>query len=542
MARQATDSNLFLKVARVAAIAITGLALATTAIILYREAQWVKPESASDAEAFLGRSIGTEFVPLPVLQVLPVIFANEDHFQPLGKDAGDWIEQFGFLHPDEENPDGLPLGFTVSNYRPKSGAPSPVKFVGIGCATCHSTRLHRAEGDRGFLVLGAGNSSLNLFAWLDAFQKAMLDEQKLTLSSIEAAYKERNPKGLTFEERGMLGLWLSGFRETLHSNLAQYDAPFGGKDSITPDAVPTGPGRTQPFRTLVRTVLDRPGTTMKVYTKVASVFHGDWQKWLQFDGGIRGGENGLKSRSALAVLAAGATLQNMAVTEIESNVIGSTRYVGTLAGPTYAEVFPDWYAKIDHKKVDLGRAVYMRHCNECHGHPGDNGNWFDGPRSGEIEPYEKIGTDPERVTFRYFETLPDKLFRYFPINHPFKFAREDLRPGPLGQIKGYVNKPIDSAFCRAPYLHNASVMTMADLINLKERPHKAFLRGRHVYDPQLLGLKGSDKADAACYFLFDPNAPGNSNKGHDYPWRYQDKANGWNEDNLKDLLEYLKTI
>jgi mono/diheme cytochrome c family protein len=536
MAAQESGKNWVLGAARVGAVGLTVVALLLTAALLYREGTWVRPELKGPKEAFFDRSIGTELIPLPVIQVLPELVREQKHFAPLGEEAGDWIDQFGFIRPEGEGTEGLPVGFTLSNYRPKSGAPSPVRFVGIGCATCHSSLIRRPDGTT-FFVAGTGNASLNLFAWLDALQAAMLDEERVTLSTIKEAYRKKYEKDLGFEETQMIRVWLAGFRKTLRENEPRFDAPFGGGESLTEAAAPTGPGRTQPFRTLVRSVLERPGSDMKVFTKIAPVFHEDWQEWAQVDGGIRG----LNSRSALAVLAAGATTQNMAVPEIAHNIVKATDYVRDLRGPTFAEVFPDLAAKQDRKAIDRGRDVFRKHCATCHGQPGPNGSWTRGERFGEVVKLAEINTDPERVTFRYFDELPDRVYEHFPEKHPFKFPREDLRPGPLGSVKGYMNKPLDSVFTRAPYLHNASVLTLAELINLEPR-REVFFRGKNVFDVRRVGLLSPPEADKHHYFRFDTTARGNSNRGHDYPWRYKDEKAGWNKKDLEDLLEYLKTL
>jgi hypothetical protein len=67
--------------------------------------------------------------------------------------------------PDPKANQGLPIGFAVSNYRPGSGAPSPVAFVGFSCALCHSTRVRESDTDAGRIIYGPGSISLNLFAW-----------------------------------------------------------------------------------------------------------------------------------------------------------------------------------------------------------------------------------------------------------------------------------------------------------------------------------------------------------------------------------------
>ena len=403
---------------------------------------------------------------------------------------------------------------------------------------CHSTRI-RDDAGRERLVIGPGNSSLNLFGWLDAFQAALLDEQKLTVSEIDRQYQVKFRRPLGPAEKAVTGLWLSQFRATLKAGLPRFDEPFGNGQSREPHAVPTGPGRTQPFRTLVRRVLVRSGGNMSVYTKIAPVYHQDWREWAQVDGSIKD----LYVRSSLAALAAGATLDNMRIPEVADNIRRATDFTRSLAGPTLVELFPEASPKPD--ALDRGKSVYGEHCASCHGRPGTNrSQWVNGERHGQVIPFEEVGTDPERVTFRYNFRLPDALYDHFdryPLSHPFKFPRDTLRPGPLGKTLGYVCGPIDSVATRAPYLHNASVPTLAELINLKPRA-KVFYRGKDLYDKENVGLKSPDQPDARSYFRFDTSLPGNSNAGHDYPWRYEDRDKGWNQARLLDLLEYLKTI
>jgi hypothetical protein len=135
--------------------------------------------------------------------------------------------------------------------------------------------------------------------------------------------------------------------------------------------------------------------------------------------------------------------------------------------------------------------------------------------------------------------MTDALFTFFPADNPLRPRREDLRPGPLGNTHGYINAPIEAAFARAPYLHNGSVLTLAELINLKPR-RAVFYRGINLYDPSDVGLVASDTPTSDAYFRFDTAARGNSNRGHNFPWAYQ--GPGWNKDQLQDLLDYLKTL
>jgi len=266
----------------------TGYLISREAILLPSAPSFADlSDQVRDERAFFHGTMGTEVVPLPVLKVLPLMCGEPgrpDHFNPLGNDSVNWIEQFGFLpasaapasSPVDPRARDLPLGFTLSHYRPKSGAPSPVLFVGLACATCHTTRVN------GQLIIGTGNSALNLFAWIDAFQASLCDK-RVTYDSIMNTYRQSGNPPLNYEEKAMVRVWLNGAQRKLNEDVTKYDEPFGNGLSFLPQNVPTGPGRTQPFRTLVRTLLHRPGGDMKVYTKIAALYlEQSWRCWSLF--------------------------------------------------------------------------------------------------------------------------------------------------------------------------------------------------------------------------------------------------------------------
>ena len=123
--------------ALIGANALAALALVAVGALIWLERGWAKPDTSRDPEAaFLHGTIGTELMPLPVAIALPVLFP--EHFVADGA-RGDWIEQFSFIRSDGggEPKQTLPLGFVVTRYRPGSGAPSPVSFVGIENQSCH---------------------------------------------------------------------------------------------------------------------------------------------------------------------------------------------------------------------------------------------------------------------------------------------------------------------------------------------------------------------------------------------------------------------
>jgi len=543
------------KLARIAWIGadlVVAVALVATAALLWLEHGWAQPKFRNSAEAFRDGTIGTELLPLPVAEVLPTLAPQ--HFQPLradGTKCQDWVSCFGFIPSTANN--GLPVGFAVTNYRPQSAAPSPVPFVGFSCALCHTTTLRTATNAQPMLVPGPGSSSLNLFAWLDALQASLLQRDppakgefdpahpppfSITMDKIEDAYRTKSGRSLSFAERTMISLWLGQFRDRLEGGLPRFDEPFGAGHSRLAENVPTGPSRTQPFRTLIRQVLERPGDDMAVYTKIATVFSEDLRQSAQFDGSI----SDLNARSSMAALAAGATVENMGHPEIAHNIRQASDFTRTLRPPTYKALFPEQSAKLDQARLDRGKAVYQEHCLACHGNR-EGAAWVKGRRTGEVIKLSEIKTDPERVTFRHYGELPERLFQLFPDKHPFHFKRDDMRPSEKDKddlsIRGYVSAPLDGMFLRAPYLHNASVLTLAELINLKKR-RDAFMRGDDLYDPVDVGFIPPTATAADQYFKFDTTITGNSNRGHDYPWAYDDPRR--NVDDLAALLDYLKTL
>ncbi|PTL85598.1 hypothetical protein [Vitiosangium sp. GDMCC 1.1324] len=524
-----------MRVVRIAAVALCALLLLATFGLIALESTWVKPSEADGQHAYLYTSTGTENVPLAVMQVLPDMFP--EHFQPRGPEYGDWIQQFGFTRAPDGTNEGMPIGFAISNHRPGSGSPSPVSYVGFTCGMCHTARVQTSDADPGVLVIGMGSPHLDFIAWVDAFKDAVLDEQRLSVQSVNEAYQKKYQRELTLAERAMISIWLPQIRQTLQRNLPRFDEPFGGKDLLDSGKMPNGPSRTQPFRNLVRNVMDRPATLGDyAYCKIPTLYEQGNRHWGQYDGSV----GNRLTRSVMAAIAVGANKDNLNEPEISKSVIKAVDYTVALRGPRYADVFKEHGAALDPTRVERGRTVYMKHCYECHGiRDSKTGQWEKGRYTGEVVPVEKLGTDAERVTFRHFDRLPDVLYNMFPDDNPLKPKREDIRPGPAGSTQGYINAPIETVWSRAPFLHNGSVPTLAELINLKPR-RELYYRGRNLYDPVDVGLVVSQAPDARNYYRFDTGLRGNSNKGHDYPWAYGSPER--DEAQLKDLLEFLKTL
>ncbi|WZO98731.1 di-heme-cytochrome C peroxidase [Isosphaeraceae bacterium EP7] len=95
---------------------------------------------------------------------------------------------------------------------------------------------------------------------------------------------------------------------------------------------------------------------------------------------------------------------------------------------------------------------------------------------------------------------------------------------------GYKARPLNGIWATAPYLHNGSIPSLAELLKSPADRVKSFHVGSQEYDPEMVGFK-----DDASQPVFDTTADGNSNAGHDYGGKFS-------ENERADLLEYLKAL
>jgi hypothetical protein len=146
---------------------------------------------------------------------------------------------------------------------------------------------------------------------------------------------------------------------------------------------------------------------------------------------------------------------------------------------------------------------------------------------GKVVPISDIGTDSYRLNSYTAEFAANQYTLYPDSQYAFKHFRKTF---------GYANHPLDGIWLRAPYLHNGSVPTLADLLEAPENRPKVFYRGYDVFDQQKVGFR-TDVAEekGRKYFRFDTALPGNGNSGHLYGTTLP-------ADQKKALLEYMKRL
>ena len=186
-------------------------------------------------------------------------------------------------------------------------------------------------------------------------------------------------------------------------------------------------------------------------------------------------------------------------------------YLGNLPAPAYP--FP-----IDSALAAQGKPVFDANCAACHA----------SARTGTVVPLEEIGTDRGRI-----DTWNERAAREAnKVVKDMGIERVGLVEAPL---TGYVAQFLDGIWLRAPYLHNGSVPTLADLLRPPAERPQTFWRGYDVYDPAQIGFIVQGAAAQQAGTAFDTRRRGNGNGGHDFGTALPtaDKA---------ALLEYLKTL
>ncbi len=186
-------------------------------------------------------------------------------------------------------------------------------------------------------------------------------------------------------------------------------------------------------------------------------------------------------------------------------------YLKARAAPRYP--FP-----IDAVLAGEGRGVFERNCATCHA----------SERTGMRIPLVEVGTDRDRLDTwsKDAAVASNRVVRAMGID------RKGLVEEPL---VGYVAPFLDGIWLRAPYLHNGSVPTLADVLEPQARRPKSFYRGYDVYDPERVGFVTAGPEAEHQGTRHEVGARGGGNQGHEFGTELPPAQK-------KALVEYLKTL
>ncbi len=190
---------------------------------------------------------------------------------------------------------------------------------------------------------------------------------------------------------------------------------------------------------------------------------------------------------------------------------------------------PRYPFAIDRALAGRGAALFSRHCAECHGSGGREGEY-----PNRIVPIETVGTDRVRL-----DAIPPDGRKNYGESWFGRFGEEETRNDP----GGYLAPPLDGVWASAPYFHNGSVPTLWHLLHPAQRPAVWRRTSVEGYDQTKAGLVSEELGAVPAAVqdprerreYFDTRQFGKGAGGHLFPDRLT-------EEEKQAVLEYLKTL
>jgi mono/diheme cytochrome c family protein len=462
---------------------------------------------------FLYGSIGSEEqagLPYWIVVVLPRIFGPEYLPGPGG------YASVGL--PWQEGRE-LPAGFSKKTIG--------FERVGFTCALCHTTQYRLHESDVPTIVAAGGSNTADIQALLDFFSKSAADPRfnaDTILHEIDLAYR------LSWIDR-ILYKYL--FIPIAKKRLIEQGQGF----AWTHSRPRWGPGRDAPMNLTKFNLLHMPDDNSIDHTDFPAIWHLDsrvqpGRTWPEHDYTV------VSDFSKAPLPQSRLMLMNLAgdTTSFRSVVIDSALGLQAKNTAFFRQRMADlekWLRQVPPPRYPVaptaeqqamaeeGRAIFEQQCANCHATGRDN-------RMGTVVPLDEIGTDAERTNSWSLEAAngANKVVASLGISRT---------PMTKPSKPGYTSVQLDGVWLRAPYLHNGSVPTIADLLEPPMCRPRIFYRGYDVIDQTNLGFVSrrcdeppvqtppdcepvvqdrcmpSDKG-----WRYDISQRGNGNGGHDF--------------------------
>lgn len=358
----------------------------------------------------------------------------------------------------------------------------------LGCVACHSGK---AAGE---YIVGLGNKNIDV---------GQIGKDAYLGMKVWGALPRKNPAFKEVHERSLE--FTKGLSDKTMANQTQ-------------GLVPTSLIRSWFYKVAN---LPFPQNFPRGQVKVPHLWgYGEKRKTGSFWDGEGNGELG--GWGIAVELYAGQTPEN--VNEYFDRVHQAENYLGEFLPPKYP-------FKVDKLKAQKGEALFAKSCQSCHGtHIRDFSDYpvYDSPKH---IPWRVVKTDRDRLNALTEELY--KLIETNPLNNVIQSVRK--------KEPGYVAPKLWGVWSRFPYLHNASVPTMYDLmIDPAQRPKSFSLKNageKERFDEEKLGLTQISVKNEITRRLYDTSRAGHSNEGH-----YFDSFKSFSHDNRLEIIEYLKTL
>lgn len=458
------------------------------------------------------------------------------------------MTRYGFLPNAKSvsNPQALPVGFLVASHN------SPTKNFSITCAACHTREI--TVNKTNFRIDG-GPAFINMYVFMNDMIQSVdhLLKNDLAFRNFQRAVKTPGD-----ELRNQLQQWYA------LNNLV-----VGQALPRPPQSQPWGIARLDALNLILNrgtggdigdplydylipenvAVADKP-------VRYPFLWNSDKQDLTQWAGTtVNGNKQYAMSRNTGEVCGVFGFLHPVEGTPPKNFLAENSVNFSGLAviGDLTPKIGPPKYPwSIDTRKASLGGLLYQVHCASCHGiEPGN-------PRPPVYDTWrtqvQNVGTDSY-----YWQTLNrtasssgvltgfvfgnktvaatgeaslflTKVLNNTALTQRFPGINISINP-PAHPSGSYESRVLHGIWAAAPYLHNGSVPTLAELLKPSDQRVTSFKVGRN-YDIKKIGLATTQPLGST---VLETSGLGNSNAGHDY--------GTWLSDPDKEaLLEYLKSL
>jgi cytochrome c5 len=481
--------------------------------------------------------------------------------------------QFGFLrepagHP--KNPDELPVGIAKSEVK---DGPFKGVYAGLTCAACHTNQIN--YNGTNIRIDGGNASALQLVPWLKKLSGALDHVQK-----DESAFKE-----MVAEIGKKAKVDEADLRKRLNEDV---DIAKSWINKILFSKQENGPGRVDAFGGIANAFLGiHTGifdniTIDRAPVKPPFVWNSSQSAWVEWSG-VSPNPLTRNYSEALGVFArydltSKGNPANYNISTVDVRWLAQIeQMLRRLAPPQWPQ---EVLGKIDEAKAARGAKLFTTNCASCHStYPH---RWSEPREQGKrmienaLVPQGYVGTDPanlksialdtnavvetkhlksifggkEKVTpTQFFQVVEGAMMGYSLKKAGFtpeetldaygyqSLERLAAAKIPFGRYKA---APRDGSWAIGPFLHNASVPNLYELLSpAKERSQTFYVNSQ--FDPLKVGIS---TAATSGVFLFNTKLEGNSNAGHSFENVKGPGVIGrlFTEAERYEIIEFLKSI
>ena len=504
---------------------------------IYLNQGWTPEQRAH----FYWGSQGSALLSYDIYLALQLPGSNEFFNSPANTD------RVGLLMADPDlknNPDNLPIGITKTVVPAGQFAGT---YIGLTCAACHTSEV-QYQGKK-IRIDGGVAKYFDIETWMAVLADSLnttLKDQTRFQNMLQNIQKTKTVDAADLKRR----LELDAAQVNMKLKYG-FNSPF-----------PPGPGRMDALGSIHNEVVGiQTGILANTFPLSAPVkppflWNAPQSAWVQWSGVA---DNPLK-RNYGETLGVFARYDLTSADPVHGLFDSTTDVKGLIALENLLKQLapPQWpeatLGKLDQRKVNQGKRLFEENCVECHA--SFPYRWStpreDGKRMIEnsLVPVKIIGTDGEQFKTNSFDPKPTlqtgKFASMFEGKSMVSFGvmssvlqnkiilKSLDQAGPftdaqMQEMNGYVSfkrdgsdktpensykaAPRDGVWATGPFLHNASVPTIYDLLTPADQRAKTFYVTRE-FDPIKLGL--NTEVGTSADYLFDTTLIGNSNSGHSF--------------------------